>query len=105
MTNVNTGIDWNTVQDHKKMNIYRCLQELLINMKKHSAATRVSMMLKKEGNNCHIQYTDNGKGAVINKLKKRGLHNMESRMQDIGGSITFNSSIGQGFKASLHFTS
>ncbi|WP_299762413.1 hypothetical protein [uncultured Dokdonia sp.] len=104
LTNVNAGIDWDTLPNYKKTNVYRCLQELLVNMKKHSEAARVSIMFKKEGNTYQIQYTDNGKGAVIDNVRKSGLNNMETRMQDINGSITFNSSINQGFKANLYFT-
>ena len=101
ITNVNSGIDWSGLPEHKKTNVYRCLQELLVNMKKHSEATRVTMMFKKEGNTYHIQYRDNGKGVDLQHLKKNGLYNMETRMLDIGGSVTFDSSKSQGFKANL----
>ncbi|GGG14029.1 hypothetical protein GCM10011344_13340 [Dokdonia pacifica] len=104
LTNVNAGINWDDLPNYKKTNVYRCIQELFVNMKKHSESTEVRIMFKRERNKYQIQYTDNGKGVVLDNLRKSGLNNMETRMHDIGGSITFNSSINQGFRAYLYFT-
>ena len=103
ITNVATGIDWNKVANHKKINIYRSLQELLVNMKKHSEATEVAVIFKTDGLNYSINYTDNGKGTTLLNVPFRGLHNVETRMKNIGGSATFISSKGNGFKTNLHF--
>ncbi len=105
ITNVTSGINWDKISDHKKMNIYRTLQELLVNMRKHSKATEVTVIFKSEGKKHFINYTDNGIGAEIENVHLRGLQNAETRIKNIGGSITFNSSKGNGFKAHLHFLS
>ncbi|WP_299213663.1 tetratricopeptide repeat-containing sensor histidine kinase [uncultured Dokdonia sp.] len=103
ITNVTSGINWDTVSDHKKINVYRSLQELLVNMKKHSKATKVTVIFKSEGKKHFINYTDNGIGTEIENVHLRGLQNAETRIKNIGGSITFNSSKGNGFKATFIF--
>lgn len=105
ITNVTTGINWDKISDHKKINVYRTLQELLVNMRKHSKATEVTVIFKSEGKKHYINYTDNGIGIEIENVHLRGLQNAETRIKNIGGSITFNSSKGNGFKAHLHFFS
>jgi signal transduction histidine kinase len=103
ITNVMTGINWNKISDHKKINIYRSLQELLVNMKKHSKATEVTVIFKSEENKNFINYMDNGIGVAIDDVHIRGLQNVETRMKNIGGSVTFITSKGNGFKARLYF--
>jgi signal transduction histidine kinase len=59
--------------DIKKITVYRILQELLINMK-HSESSLVILSFKSYENNIYVEYTDNGKGATIEKLNsKNGL--------------------------------
>jgi len=75
------------------------LQELMTNMRKHSAATLVVLKFKQENNKLTIEYTDNGLGC---ELKKQvGLKNTETRMESINGSIIFDSRINKGFKAKI----
>ncbi|MEP0266032.1 hypothetical protein [Dokdonia sp.] len=103
ITNVMTGINWDIVSDHKKINIYRSLQELLVNMKKHSKATEVTVIFKSEENKNFINYMDNGIGVAIDDVPIRGLQNVETRIKNIGGNVTFITSKGNGFKARLYF--
>ncbi len=103
ITNVTSGINWDTISDHKKINIYRSLQELLVNMKKYSKATEVTVIFKSEGKRHFINYTDNGVGVILKDVRKRGLQNVETRIKNIQGSITFKTSKGKGFKAHLYF--
>lgn len=105
MTNVMSGIDWDKISDHKKINIYRSLQELLVNMKKHSNATNVTVIFKSDGKKHVINYTDNGVGTNLGDKLIRGLQNVETRMKNIGGNSTFITSKGKGFKAHLYFLS
>lgn len=105
MTNVMSGINWDKISDHKKINIYRSLQELLVNMKKHSKATDVTVIFKSDGKKHVINYTDNGVGTNLSDKLIRGLQNVETRMKNIGGNSTFITSKGKGFKAHLYFLS
>ena len=92
-------IPWNTITEHKKTAIYRVLQELMTNMRKHSQATFVTLVFKKEGSKIQIIYSDNGIGCDL--FKKNGLQHTESRIASLNGTINFESKQGDGFKASI----
>ncbi len=92
-------INWEEFSNLKKTTIYRVLQELMTNMRKHSDATLVVLTFKQENNKTTIQYTDNGIGCELEK--KVGLQNTETRMESINGSINFESNINKGFKAKI----
>jgi nitrate/nitrite-specific signal transduction histidine kinase len=97
-------INWLVMSEIKKITIYRILQELLINMKKHSKSTLVVLSFKIYENNLYVEYTDNGTGVAIEKLNsKNGLHNVENRILAIKGTITFDSKSSKGFKSSIIF--
>ncbi|WP_353780116.1 tetratricopeptide repeat protein [Winogradskyella sp. 3972H.M.0a.05] len=104
INNINT-INWNKVPDHKKMVVYRCLQELMVNMKKHSKAKLVSIVFKEHNNKKEIRYVDDGLGFSVDETKFNGLANVESRIESIKGSFSFTTSRGNGFKATLKFNS
>ncbi len=92
-------INWKTVSEIKKTAIYRVLQELMTNMKKHSNASLVILSFSKVKKKITIEYRDDGIGCEIKK--STGLQNAENRMYTSGGSINFESEINQGFKAKL----
>ncbi len=98
-------INWQTVKPEKKIVIYRIIQELMINMKKHSQAGLVAITFKKKGKkNIEISYADNGVGVDKNEIfYSNGLQNAENRINSIGGSFIFDSEIGKGFKAKIYF--
>jgi signal transduction histidine kinase len=88
-------VDWFLLKSNKKIAIYRVIQELLINMKKHSQASIVVLTFTQNYNKIHIEYKDNGIGCIINK--QNGLQNTENRIKTLNGSITFKSQINEGF--------
>jgi signal transduction histidine kinase len=94
-----SAVDWDRLNAMKKAMLYRVLQELMINMKKHSNATAVALICTQTRNNIRIVYSDNGVGVTLQK--KSGLANTETRMESIGGSITFETAPQKGFKALL----
>jgi len=100
-----TGMDsvnWNALETNKKIIIYRVLQELLVNMKKHSQCSLVVVAFKKNENKLQIDYSDNGLGAAFDKINlKNGLQNVENRILAIKGTITFDTKPGKGFKTSF----
>ena len=89
-------VNWDTVSELKKTTIYRVLQELMTNMKKHSEATLVSISFQKNKNFLDINYMDNGVGAELNRLG--GLENVETRIHALKGTVIFSTKIGNGFK-------
>lgn len=96
------SIDWNIMETNKKIILYRVLQELLVNMKKHSQCGLCIINFKKNKNKLQIDYSDNGIGASSDKINSRnGLQNVENRIIAIKGTITFDNKPGKGFKTSL----
>ena len=94
-----TKIDWDAVSEIKKTTLYRVLQELMTNMKKHSQATLAAVVFSNEKNNIKVDYSDNGIGCDLKK--QNGLLNTENRMEIIKGTISFESEKNKGFKASI----
>ena len=96
------SIDWNKLERNKKIIIYRAIQELLVNMKKHSQCSLAIITFKKKENKLQIDYSDNGLGAALEKINsKNGLQNVENRILSINGTITFDTKSSKGFKTSL----
>ncbi|MHC0448330.1 tetratricopeptide repeat-containing sensor histidine kinase [Flavobacterium sp. 3-218] len=97
-------ISWDQLDKTKKTSVYRSIQELLVNMKKHSDATLVAITFKEMNNNITINYTDNGKGIDANKMVlKNGLHNIENQIHAIKGDVQIHSEYGKGFKVLIKF--
>ncbi|MCX7549033.1 tetratricopeptide repeat protein [Xanthomarina sp. F1114] len=88
-------VDWPKISRNKKIAIYRVIQELLINMKKHSQASIVLLSFQQHQHKIQITYKDNGVGCEIKK--QNGLQNTENRIQTLNGSITFKSEKDHGF--------
>ena len=104
LTNGIDSINWATIENNKKITIYRVLQELLVNMKKHSQCNLVVLTFKKNENKLQIEYSDNGIGATFDEKKSRnGLQNVENRIQAIKGTVTFDTKSNKGFKVTILF--
>lgn len=84
-------INWDYIDSIKKIATYRSLQELMVNMKKHSQASLVVIDFIIDNKKVVINYTDNGVGATKEKLlTKNGLLNVESRIASVDGNIHFD---------------
>jgi tetratricopeptide (TPR) repeat protein/two-component sensor histidine kinase len=97
-------ISWTEIEKNKKIILYRVLQELFSNMKKHSKATLVSISFKILNKNLTVSYNDNGLGSKNEALNlKNGLQNVESRIKTINGNIIFDNNLEKGFRLSFSF--
>lgn len=93
------SVTWEKLGEEKKIVIYRILQELMINMKKHSEAGLVAIIFSQHNKTLKINYSDNGVGMAWKSSNKRnGLQNVENRIISLNGRITFESEEGKGFK-------
>lgn len=92
--------NWDKLNQEKKIALYRCLQELLINMKKHSEASLVLISFENTSSNLKFSFKDNGKGLVNEFKIKNGLSNVENRIENISGTCTFESD--NGFKVQIN---
>ena len=92
------------LEKHKQITIYRVLQELMVNMKKHSGANLAVISFSDDKNYCTIKYSDNGIGTSEEALTLRnGLKNVENRIKAIDGTVTFETTLNKGFKVSIFF--
>lgn len=94
-------INWEVIDDTKKITISRVLQELMVNMKKHSKASLVLIKFENDHKSIVIHYTDNGVGCEKTEMTKNGLQNMESRIQAVKGTIYFDTEPDKGFKVKI----
>ncbi|WP_370477230.1 ATP-binding protein [Tamlana flava] len=93
------SVSWSSISELKKTALYRVLQELMTNAKKHSQASFVIISFEKMNQRIAINYSDNGIGCILKK--QNGLRNTENRIQAVNGTITFDSEPGKGFKAKI----
>jgi tetratricopeptide (TPR) repeat protein len=94
---------WDTIDNYKKIVVHRVLQELMVNMKKHSKATVVILTFSVKEKQLVIQYSDNGIGLPFIKASKKDLLNMENRIQSVEGTLNFDSESGKGLKLAMRF--
>jgi len=93
------NINWSSLAPEKKIILYRVLQEIMINMKKHSNASLVAVIFSEEKNYLNINYSDNGMGASMQNLKTgNGILNMENRILSINGKLNFETEQDKGLK-------
>lgn len=97
----NGDINWLKIQPEKKIALHRVLQELMVNMKKHSQCSYAVVSFQSNEKSIEINYSDNGIGTDNALVFKNGLHNVENRIHAIDGTITFDIETGKGFKAKI----
>ncbi|WP_228853297.1 tetratricopeptide repeat-containing sensor histidine kinase [Aegicerativicinus sediminis] len=93
------SIDLESLDNMRKVALYRVLQELLTNTKKHAEASLVVLKFAKENRKLKVSYLDNGLGCDLKK--GNGLHNTENRIKDINGTITFETTPEKGFRSTI----
>ena len=95
---------WDHVSPKVKIEVYRILQELLVNMKKHSNASLVAITCTKNHKLFTIKYVDNGIGFNLkDDYSGNGLRNVENRINAIKGTINFESKPNEGVSATITF--
>ena len=98
------AVNWSTIEKAKQITLYRVLQELLVNMKKHSNSSLVVLSFNIDENKLCLNYTDNGVGFPSDKIiLKNGLQNVENRIHAIKGTVTFDIKSNKGFKVHITF--
>ncbi|MDR6781907.1 tetratricopeptide (TPR) repeat protein [Pedobacter africanus] len=94
---------WGQVSVQAKHEIEHVLQELMVNMDKHSTASTVVLKFEQKGNQVNIHYTDDGIGIKGAPNFKNGLTNTGNRIQGIGGDIIFEANKERGLKIQISF--
>jgi len=97
----NNTIDWKKIKKEAKITLYRVLQEVMVNMKKHSKCSLVLISFDNLNRHIEINYSDNGIGCPDIQNLKKGLLNAENRILAIKGTITFETETNKGFKSKI----
>ncbi len=99
----NTSELWAGLTQEAKDNLYYVLQELMVNMTKHSEASSVAIRFERNQDNLKVFYTDNGSGISKQVIFKNGLTNTGNRIRSIHGSITFGEGTTGGLNIQIKF--
>lgn len=95
-------IAWESISSTVKINLYRIIQEALQNIEKYAEAKNVSVTMSQIDHQVYIVIVDDGIGFDTNaKNEGIGLQNMKTRMQEISGTFSIQSTPGEGTKISL----
>lgn len=86
--------------------VFRIVQEALQNVRKHAAASMVTIAGEIQGKTLHLSIQDDGRGFDTSRAKPRdsknfGLTSMKERADLIGGELIVNSSPGHGTEVTL----
>ncbi|WP_217559814.1 sensor histidine kinase [Paenibacillus sp. GbtcB18] len=91
-----------------KRHIFRVIQELITNAKKHSQASRLFIRLVASGNEVSIHYEDDGIGFKPNSSSGKtvgrsgmGLEQMKGRVLHLNGQFTMESMTGKGVEVRI----
>ncbi len=92
-------INWTKVENYTKISIYRIVQELLVNMKKHSNCSVAVFTFESTSSMLLLAYSDNGVGLQNKPFQlKNGLTNLEDRIKNVDGTVIFDTTTTNGFK-------
>jgi two-component system nitrate/nitrite sensor histidine kinase NarX len=109
-------IDWSTdlkspimMSSQDSEQVVRVVREAILNAKKHSGATRITVCLKQEDSSRSVTIEDNGKGFDLVKpldedgLKHFGVSIMHARATRIGGTVDIRSMPGNGTTVTMRW--
>ncbi|MEU6439256.1 sensor histidine kinase [Streptomyces sp. NPDC047046] len=76
--------------------LLRCTQESLANVRKHSGASTVGVVLTAFPGGVELEITDDGRGFLVEESRGFGLDGMRRRLAELDGELTVTSSLGDG---------
>ncbi|HEX7846261.1 MAG TPA: tetratricopeptide repeat protein, partial [Chitinophagaceae bacterium] len=94
---------WNHVGATQKHELQLVLNEIMVNMKKHSRAKNVVIHFKQEERMAYIHYKDDGTGFPAAMEFGNGLNNTVSRIKSLNGEVSFGKSGGEGVSIEISF--
>ena len=100
--NNDENIDWEHIDDQKKVNLFRILQESLQNIFKHAQAESIKINFDYIEDKINLTILDDGIGFKSAKVKKGiGLKNITSRVSQMSGVVQFLSNTNAGTTVSV----
>ncbi|WP_139227461.1 tetratricopeptide repeat-containing sensor histidine kinase [Sphingobacterium wenxiniae] len=92
---------WKSIGEQSKEHIRQVVQELMVNMDKHSQAENVVIRFEKKGDHLSINYSDDGIGIKKDTPHGNGLTNTVSRIKSLSGKIIFVDEMVKGLKIKI----
>jgi signal transduction histidine kinase len=102
---IEENFDWEQVQNIYKINVYRIIQEAVLNIHKYSRALNAEVKIQlSEDKILKLSILDDGIGFDINTVKKGiGLSNIKERANSLKGNLDILSGIGKGTEIIVMF--
>jgi len=103
---IDESINWDTVPSTTKINIYRIIQEAILNINKYANAKNAFITITPiEENTLKLVVSDDGKGFDLKSSKKGiGLKNMTERITALRGELKIKSNVGKGTQIEAVFS-
>lgn len=103
---IDKSFEWEDIQNIYKINLYRIIQEAILNIHKYSEASKVDVKIELlEKHILKLSIIDDGIGFDLNAVKKGiGLANIEERTKSLKGQFEIKSKIGEGTELIVLFT-
>ena len=102
------GADKENLDKDRAFVLFRCVQELLVNVTKHAQARHVVVWMKKSGRSIAVGVEDDGVGFDVREIKTRadwtqgfGLFSIGERLNYLGGQFKITSAPGKGTRVRM----
>jgi signal transduction histidine kinase len=90
------------IEDDLKLNIYRIIQEQLNNIQKHANARYIKIDITADTASLNVSVLDDGNGFLVDQKRNGiGISNIINRVESFNGTITINSSPGEGCRTDI----
>lgn len=99
------NIDWRNTQIIYKINLYRIIQEAILNVNKYADAKKCEVKIyRKKHNVLKLTITDDGVGFDVKSRKNGiGINNMRDRVASLNGKFNIASKLNEGTKIEVTF--
>jgi len=95
-------IDWNNYSSIVKINLYRILQELFLNVNKYAQASVCNLVIDETTDFLLVTVEDDGIGFDKNHTTDGiGLKNINERIKTIDAQISIETAVGKGVRVSI----
>jgi signal transduction histidine kinase len=89
---IDSSLNWRYISAITKMNVYRILQESILNAIKYAKADNIYISINQELEILNLIIKDDGVGFSLKKHKKGiGLKNMQERVESLTGTFNISS--------------
>lgn len=90
----NSELNWGSIKNNIKINLYRIIQEALQNIRKHANATAVEIKIELDNENIILEISDDGKGFDVRRKDRGiGLKNINERVLELKGEFGIESNL------------